>query len=193
VIGDLDLPNPVIRSHYGNGFLKQYVRDHLLLRTEPASNNVADYGVRKAIENLPELRKKISAVIDNYHNVQQDILETFVDRRQLRKLAQPTVMPNGKRIPGLMLDHPRQLANPAVLGTAYRTPLELAGGSVGCGDGRGTVLHHSYSPTMLAIVPVTTAMRSLVHVCGFSILGVDAMAVAGIGVCLKLPWPAYSG
>ena len=27
VIEDLDLPNPVIRSHYGHGFAKQYVRD----------------------------------------------------------------------------------------------------------------------------------------------------------------------
>jgi hypothetical protein len=49
-------------------------------------------------------------VIDNYHTVQQGILETFVDRGQLRKLAEPTVLPNGKRIPGLKLDHPRQLA-----------------------------------------------------------------------------------
>ena len=65
VIEDLDLPNPVIRSHYGNGFVKQYVRDHILLRTEPASNNVADYRVKKAVENLPQLRKRISAVIDN--------------------------------------------------------------------------------------------------------------------------------
>ena len=86
------------------------MRDHVLLRTEPASNHVTDYGVKKAIENLPQLRKRISAVIDNYHNVQQDILETFINGGQLRKLAQPTVMPNGKRIPGLKLDHPRQLA-----------------------------------------------------------------------------------
>jgi len=110
VIEDMHLPNPVIRSHYGNGFVKQYVRDHLLLRTEPASNNVNDYGCKKAVENLPQLRQKMSAVIDNYHNVQQDILETFVDRGQLRQLAEPTVLPNGKRIPGLKLDHPRQLA-----------------------------------------------------------------------------------
>jgi hypothetical protein len=110
VIEDMDLPNPVIRSHYGNGFVKQYVRDHVLLRTEPASNNVNDYGCKKAVENLPLLRQKMSSVIDNYHNVQQDILETFVDRGQLRQLAEPTVMPNGKRIPGLKLDHPRQLA-----------------------------------------------------------------------------------
>jgi len=110
VIEDLDLPNPVIRSHYGNGFIKQYVRDRLNLRTEPATNNVADYGVKKAVENLPQLRQKMASIIDNYLDVQQDILETFLDRGQLRKLAEPTVLPHGKRIPGLKLDHPRQLA-----------------------------------------------------------------------------------
>jgi hypothetical protein len=109
-IEDMHLPNPVIRSHYANGFIKQYVRDHLVLRTEPASNNVKDYGVNKAVENLPALRKTLSAITDNYLNVQQDILETFVDRGQLRKLAEPTVTSTGKRIPGLKLDHPRQLA-----------------------------------------------------------------------------------
>lgn len=110
VIADLDLPNPVIRSHYGNGFVKQYVRDHVLLRTEAASNNVVDYGIKKAVENLPQLRDKMSAIADNYLNVQQDILETFVDRGQLHKLAEPTVLANGKRVPGLKLDHPRLLA-----------------------------------------------------------------------------------
>ena len=110
VIEDLDLPNPVIRSHYGHGFAKQYVRDDRILRTEPATNNVYDYGVKKDVENLPLLRDRMSAIIDNYHNVQQDVLETFVDRGQLLKLAEPTILPSGKRIPGLKLDHPRQLA-----------------------------------------------------------------------------------
>jgi hypothetical protein len=31
-------------------------------------------------------------------------------RGQLRKLTEPTVLPSGKRIPGLKLDNPRQLA-----------------------------------------------------------------------------------
>ena len=106
----MDLPNPVIRSHYGNGFVKQYVRDHLMLRTETASNNVNDYGVNKSVENLPVLRNALSAINDNYLNIQQDILETFIDRGQLRQLAEPTITPTGKRIPGLKLDHPRQLA-----------------------------------------------------------------------------------
>jgi hypothetical protein len=34
----------------------------------------------------PALRKAMSAINDNYLNVQQDILDTFVDRGQLRKL-----------------------------------------------------------------------------------------------------------
>jgi hypothetical protein len=108
-IEDMD-SNPVIRSHYANGFIKQYVRDHLILRTEPASNNVNDYGINKAVANLPALRKRLSEITDNYLTVQQDILETFIDRGQLRKLTQPTITATGKRIPGLKLDNPRQLA-----------------------------------------------------------------------------------
>jgi hypothetical protein len=125
VIEDLDLPNPVIRSHYGHGFAKQYVRDDGILRTEPATNSVYDYGVNKDVENLPQLRERMSGIIDNYHNVPQDILETFVDRGQLPKLAEPTVTPNRKRIPGLKLDHPRQLA---VMHSLVRFANTAAGG-----------------------------------------------------------------
>jgi hypothetical protein len=64
----MNLPNPVVASHYGNGFIKQYVRDHLILLTELASNNVNDYGVNKAVEILPVLRKALSAINDNYLN-----------------------------------------------------------------------------------------------------------------------------
>jgi hypothetical protein len=111
VIEDLNLANPVIRSHYRKGFLKQYVRDRSLLRTETATNNIyTDYGMGKAVENLVPLRKKLEGILDRYLDVQQDILETFVDREQLRQLTQPTLLPNGRRIPGLKLDQPRQLA-----------------------------------------------------------------------------------
>jgi hypothetical protein len=110
IIEDLDLPNPVIRSYCRDGSIKQYVRDHVGLRTEATSNNVADFGVPKAIVSLRQLREAMGRVTDRYQTVQQDILETFLDRGQLRQLAEPTHLPNGKRIPGLKLDHPRQLA-----------------------------------------------------------------------------------
>jgi hypothetical protein len=87
------------------------VRDHDVLRFEAATNNVSqDYNIPKAVENLDALREKLQGITNRYQDVQQDILETFLDRGELRKLAQPTVLPNGKRIPGLKLDHPRQLA-----------------------------------------------------------------------------------
>ncbi len=110
VIEDLNLPNPVIRSYYRNGSVKQYVRDHLGLRAEATTNNVRDFGVPKAIDSLPQLRTAMATVTDRYLTVQQDSLETFIDRGQLRRLAEPTRLANGKRIPGLKLDHPRQLA-----------------------------------------------------------------------------------
>jgi hypothetical protein len=109
-IEDMHLPNPVIRSHYRNGFIKQYVRDHLILRTEAATNNVTDYGVNKAVEHLPALRAKLAAIDNSYLDIQQDILETFVDRGHLQRLAKPTLSASGKRVPGLKLDNPRQLA-----------------------------------------------------------------------------------
>jgi hypothetical protein len=99
VIEDLDLPHPVIRSHYKSGFIKQYVRDNSNLRTEPATNNVTDYGVGKALENLPQLRDKLSGIIDRYHEVQQDILHSFVDRGQLQTLIQPTILSQWKTNP----------------------------------------------------------------------------------------------
>ncbi len=110
VIEDMDLPSPVIRSHYRNGFAKQYVRDRANLRTEAATNNVRDYGVNKAIENLPELRQKQSAIVNRYLDVQQDILTSFIDRRQLQQLSPTTVLSNGKRVPGLKLDQPRLMS-----------------------------------------------------------------------------------
>jgi hypothetical protein len=110
-IEDMHLGNPVMRSYYGNGFAKHYVRDYDVLRIAAATNNVyQDYHVNKAVENLVPLREKMQAIPTRYPEVQQDILETFLDRGELRRLGEPTVLANGKRIPGLKLDHPRQLA-----------------------------------------------------------------------------------
>jgi hypothetical protein len=96
-----------MRTHYQSGILKQYVRDHVLLRTEPASTNVyRDYGIPKAIASLPRLRTTMQAIADRYPNVRQEILGTFLERFQLHHLHAPTVLPNGKRIPALKLDHP---------------------------------------------------------------------------------------
>jgi hypothetical protein len=35
----------------------------------------------------------MSEIIDNCHNVQQNVMETLIDRGQLRRLAEPTILP----------------------------------------------------------------------------------------------------
>jgi hypothetical protein len=107
---DHDLGAPVIRSEYKSSSIKQYVRDHLVLRTETTSYHTPDLGVNKGVEHLPELRQTMATSNDRYLEVQQDVLETFVDRGQLEQLRQATVSPSGRRTPGLKLDDPRLLA-----------------------------------------------------------------------------------
>src|SRR3954451_15702548 len=107
---DHDLGQPVIRSEYKSSSIKQYARDNLVLRTETTSYHTPDLGVNKGVEHLPELRETMAAANDRYLDVQQDVLETFVERGQLERLRQPTVSPRGRRTPGLKLDDPRLLA-----------------------------------------------------------------------------------
>jgi len=86
------------------------VRDHLLLRNEATSYNTLDLGVGKSIRNLPQLRHVMRGINDRYLAIQQDVLETYVDRGQLARLRQPTITASGRRTPGLKLDDPRLLA-----------------------------------------------------------------------------------
>ena len=109
-IADYHLGNPVIRSEYKQGSIKQYVRDDVLLRTETTSYHTPDLGVAKSVEQLPQLRQAMGAINERYLEAQQDVLETYVDRGQLARLREATLNPSGRRTPGLKLDDPRLLA-----------------------------------------------------------------------------------
>ena len=47
----------------------------------------------KTSKTFPQLRGPMSEIIDNHHNVQQNVMETLIDRGQLRRLAEPTIFP----------------------------------------------------------------------------------------------------
>jgi hypothetical protein len=78
-ITDHNLSNPVIRSEYKDSSIKQYVRDHRLLRIEATSYNTPDLGLGKSIRNLPQLRRVMRGINDNYLAIQRDVLKTYVD------------------------------------------------------------------------------------------------------------------
>jgi hypothetical protein len=110
-IADHHLGNPVIRSVYKSSSVKQYVRDHLLLRTETTSYDTRrDLGTPKSVTALPALRQTLRSINERYLDVQQDVLETYIDRGQLARLREPSVSGSGRRTPGIKLDDPRLLA-----------------------------------------------------------------------------------
>jgi len=71
----------------------------LPLRTEATTNDVRDYSVNKAVENLPQWKGKMASIKHNYLNMQQDILESFLNGGQMRKLSEPTVLPKADAFP----------------------------------------------------------------------------------------------
>jgi hypothetical protein len=104
------LGTPVILTSLDSASIKQYVRDGKLLRSEVSCYQLKDLHQAKHIDNLPKVRTLFAESIERYHNAQQDILETYVDRGQLERLRQPTVTSSGRRTPGMRLDDPRLLA-----------------------------------------------------------------------------------
>ena len=105
------LRTPVISTGFKKTFIKQYVKDRELLRTETTSYQLKkDLSVNKNIQNLDRAREVLAQNNERYLQVQQDVLETYLDRGQLEQLSKPNVSAQGRRTPGLRLDDPRLLA-----------------------------------------------------------------------------------
>lgn len=77
-----------------------------MLRPETTGYHAPELGGNRGVEHLPELREARAAANDRTLDVEQDVLETFVDRGQLERLRPSS----GRRAPGLKLDDPRLLA-----------------------------------------------------------------------------------
>jgi hypothetical protein len=107
---DHHLGHPVLRGEYKSCALKQYVRDRNLLRVEASCYHLPDLGMRKGIEHLPQLRNQLHGSNERWLDVQQDVLETYIDRGHFRELTAPTVTASGRRTPGLKVHDLRLLA-----------------------------------------------------------------------------------
>jgi hypothetical protein len=69
---------PVIRTCLDRTSMKQYVRDHRLLRSEVTTGQLHSLHLPSRIDSLLKVRTLFAASIERYHNAQQDILETYV-------------------------------------------------------------------------------------------------------------------
>ena len=113
---DLDLPNPVIRSHYAHGFAKQYVRDDRLLRPSRPPMTSPTMMSKRMSRTCPVTPAHVRD-LDHYHDAQQDILETFIDRLYHRR-SLPTGVGRSRTssvpiLPGIAAPRPLQTARQA--------------------------------------------------------------------------------
>jgi hypothetical protein len=86
---------------------------------------------------MAEFRATASSIVDRYLDVQQDVLETFVDRQHLAKLGKPTLV-GQRRVPGLRLDDDRLLA---VMGAILRYKHLATAGTFRTKDLHASVAH----------------------------------------------------
>jgi hypothetical protein len=113
VLEGADQGHPSLRSYYKTSFVKLYTkpdRSHVdrCLRAQVCLNSPDHLGVKRSLNNLPQLLDKMSLTADRYLDLHADLLDTTIDRSVLAALAQPTIQ-GKRRIPGIHLHDDRVL------------------------------------------------------------------------------------
>src|SRR5262250_1697688 len=90
----------VFRVYFRNAVLRQYEKFSILLRNELCSNNLYDFGLRKDLEHLDEVRHKFQAIISRFTGFQAQWLNVHVDFPLLQRIALPITI-GSVRYPGI--------------------------------------------------------------------------------------------
>ena len=97
----------VLKAWHKRTNLKQYNKQGVGLRTETTTYDVREFGISKALHQLPYLLHCMAHCNQRLLRWQDTIDQTTVASRYLEKLGQPTVRENGQRVPGLNVHRPR--------------------------------------------------------------------------------------
>ena len=76
------------------------------MRSELCSNNLYDFGLRKGLDHLDEVRQKFQAIISRFASFQAQWLNVHVDFPLLQRIARPITI-GSVRHPGLKIHDPR--------------------------------------------------------------------------------------
>lgn len=79
----------IFRAYWKHAFVKQYEKFAVFLRNEICSNNLADFGLKKGLEHLADVREKFLEVTDRFAAFQAQCLNVHVDFPFLQRLALP--------------------------------------------------------------------------------------------------------
>jgi len=96
----------VFRVYFRNAVLRQYEKFLMLLRNELCSNNLYDFGLRKDLKHLDEVRHKFQAIISRFAGFQAQWLNVHVDFPLLQRIALPITV-GSVRYPGIKVQDTR--------------------------------------------------------------------------------------
>jgi hypothetical protein len=104
----LDHGHHTLRAYWKHSFLKQYEKFSTFLRQEVCSNNLADFHLKKALENLPAIRTQLAQVIERFTHFHAQSLNVPVDFPLFQRLALPICV-GSMRVPGIKIHDTRML------------------------------------------------------------------------------------
>lgn len=98
----------IFRAYCKHAFVKQYEKFSTFLRNEICSNNLADFGLRKGLEHLAEVREKFLDITERFATFQARCLNAQVDFPLLQRLARPITLGSAK-YPGIKIHDTRMI------------------------------------------------------------------------------------
>jgi len=106
VIEQIEHGHHVFRVNFKNALLRQYEKFSRFLRNELLSNNLTDFGLRKGLDHLDDVRQKFQIITGRFAGVQAQTLNVHVDFPLLQRLALP-VTRGTVRHPGIRIQDVR--------------------------------------------------------------------------------------
>jgi hypothetical protein len=100
---------PSLRLDYKHSFVKQYFKQGRALRTELVVNHTRDFGIGKALDNLPRLREVAFAANRRLLHVQQLSHDPILGEEAFHTMTTPQTV-DGQRVSGLRFGDPMVLA-----------------------------------------------------------------------------------
>jgi hypothetical protein len=102
LIEQIDHGHHVFRANFKSALLRQYEKFSRFLRNELLSNNLNDFGLRKGLDHLDEVRKRFQTITDRFAIFQAQCLNVHVDFPLLQKIALPVTI-GSVRHPGIKI------------------------------------------------------------------------------------------
>jgi hypothetical protein len=108
VLEKIDHGHHVLRACAKTAVLRMYEKFSTFLRIEALSNNLGDFGLRKGLDNLDDVRKTLTAVTDRFANFEAQALNVQVDFPLFQRLALP-ITAGRTRVAGIKIHDTRMI------------------------------------------------------------------------------------